>query len=219
MGQVGGAANPDLVLQVRSRTEVCTSLADALAQSADNDTVDESVLSGGRSEGGDTPLPSTQGPGHADNDLGIEDIEAAKGAIDDVTRMGGLGQGQRHEAEEEEDGAGVVCELFQPESLGLLATARRLLVSATFWRFCLFSLLLSSLNWIITSDSLEPTYMLRCFGPDYPRGLIFAINPLIIVWLTPIVSGHHNLLLSLHLEYDVSSPVLQPPPPSTLTLR
>lgn len=46
-----------------------------------------------------------------------------------------------------------------------------------------------NLNWIVSSDALEPTYLLRCFGPAFPRGLVFAINPFVIVWLTPILAG------------------------------
>lgn len=59
------------------------------------------------------------------------------------------------------DDSGVVCEQFEPDRRSLGAAMQELLVSRTFWRFCLLSLLLLNVNWIISSDALEPTYLVR----------------------------------------------------------
>mmetsp|Transcript_2780 Transcript_2780/g.3851 ORF Transcript_2780/g.3851 Transcript_2780/m.3851 type:complete len:468 (+) Transcript_2780:425-1828(+) len=62
--------------------------------------------------------------------------------------------------------------------------------SATFWRFCLFSLFLINLRALFRHlDATLPTFLIRCFGPQYPRGTIYSINPFMIIWLTPIVSA------------------------------
>eukprot|EP00597_Dinobryon_sp_UTEXLB2267_P002129 CAMPEP_0170060752 /NCGR_PEP_ID=MMETSP0019_2-20121128/2581_1 /TAXON_ID=98059 /ORGANISM="Dinobryon sp., Strain UTEXLB2267" /LENGTH=525 /DNA_ID=CAMNT_0010266419 /DNA_START=546 /DNA_END=2123 /DNA_ORIENTATION=- len=84
---------------------------------------------------------------------------------------------------------GAVCEEFLPSSQSLCETALQMGRSHTFWRYCLLSLLLVNLTWMVSSDALEPTYLLRCFGPAFPRGMVFAINPFVIVWLTPVLAA------------------------------
>lgn len=65
-----------------------------------------------------------------------------------------------------------------------------LLCSATFWRFCVFTLFLINLKMIFRHlDATLPTYLLRCFGSNYPKGMIYSINPFMIIWLTPIVAA------------------------------
>ena len=62
--------------------------------------------------------------------------------------------------------------------------------SLTFWRFCLLTLFLINLNTIFRHvDATLPTYLLRCFGSDYPKGAIYSINPAMIIWLTPTVAA------------------------------
>jgi MFS family permease len=72
----------------------------------------------------------------------------------------------------------------------LLSPYKEVLCSRSFLRFCLFSLLLINLQSIFTYiDSLLPTYLLRCFGENYPKGMIYSINPFMIIWLTPTVAA------------------------------
>lgn len=75
-----------------------------------------------------------------------------------------------------------------------------LLRSATFWRFCVFTLFLINLKMIFRHlDATLPTYLLRCFGPSYPKGMIYSINPFLIIWLTPTVAA----LTSTWPHYDM----------------
>jgi MFS family permease len=83
----------------------------------------------------------------------------------------------------------------------LLSPYQEVLCSRTFLRFCFFSLLLINLQSIFTYiDSLLPTYLLRCFGETYPKGMIYSINPFMIIWLTPTVAAftshweHFNMI-------------------------
>jgi hypothetical protein len=62
--------------------------------------------------------------------------------------------------------------------------------SMTFWRFCLLTLFLINLNTIFRHvDATLPTYLIRCFGANYPKGIIYSINPFMIIWLTPTVAA------------------------------
>lgn len=62
--------------------------------------------------------------------------------------------------------------------------------SKTFWRFVVFTLFLINLRTIFRHvDATLPTYLIRCFGPNYPKGMIYSINPFLIIWLTPIVAA------------------------------
>lgn len=81
-------------------------------------------------------------------------------------------------------------EEYSPKQRGFLETIRHLLKSPTFWRFALLSLLLVNLNSIFRYlDALFPTYLVRTFGPDVPKGMIFSINPAMIIVLTPMMAA------------------------------
>jgi POT family proton-dependent oligopeptide transporter len=65
-----------------------------------------------------------------------------------------------------------------------------LLISATFWRFVVLTLFLINLRTIFRHvDATLPTYLIRTFGENYPKGMIYAINPFLIIWLTPTVAA------------------------------
>eukprot|EP01041_Mallomonas_annulata_P013312 gene13312-28203_t len=72
--------------------------------------------------------------------------------------------------------------------------------TATFFRFSLLSLALLGLNGVFVQfDASFPTYLLREFGENVPKGSIFAINPLIIICLAPTVA-----VISSHCpDYDM----------------
>ena len=59
----------------------------------------------------------------------------------------------------------------------------------SFIRFIIMNVFLIGLNNVfIQFDATFPTYLEREFGEEVPKGTIFALNPFIIVFLTPIVS-------------------------------
>jgi hypothetical protein len=41
-------------------------------------------------------------------------------------------------------------------------------------------------------DATQPTYILRCFGENVPKGSLYAINPFMIILLTPLVAALTN---------------------------
>mmetsp|Transcript_18266 Transcript_18266/g.18340 ORF Transcript_18266/g.18340 Transcript_18266/m.18340 type:complete len:542 (-) Transcript_18266:20-1645(-) len=70
----------------------------------------------------------------------------------------------------------------------------------TFWRFAALNLSLVGVNGVfIQFDAAFPTYLVREFGEGVPKGTIFAINPFIVVCLTPIVA----CITSQYNHYDM----------------
>ena len=78
---------------------------------------------------------------------------------------------------------------YQPVQRHPLDTIQELLYSPTFWRFAVLTLLLVNLHAIFRHlDATEPTYLLRCFGSNVPKGTLYSINPFMIIFLTPLVA-------------------------------
>jgi len=89
---------------------------------------------------------------------------------------------------------------YEVQSENLWVICRELVSSATFWRYAVLTLFLINLRTIFRHlDATLPTYLIRCFGPNYPKGMIYSINPFMIIWLTPIVSA----LTSQYAHYDM----------------
>ena len=65
-----------------------------------------------------------------------------------------------------------------------------LIQSATLWRYATVTLVLINLQAIfLYMDSILPTYLIRLHGTHISKGMLFSINPLIIVSLTPVVAA------------------------------
>jgi hypothetical protein len=91
-------------------------------------------------------------------------------------------------------------EEFVPEQRNLGAVWGALITSPTFWRFSVLTLFLINLNTIFRHlDATLPTYLVRCFGKGYPKGIIYSINPFIIMWLTPVIAA----LTTTSAHYDM----------------
>lgn len=66
----------------------------------------------------------------------------------------------------------------------------KLVSSPTFARFCVLTLLLVNLNAIFRHlDATLPTFVVRTFGANAPKGTLYAINPLMIMLLVPLVQA------------------------------
>lgn len=81
-----------------------------------------------------------------------------------------------------------------PESAPLgqriLSVMRSVLKEPTFWAYLLFITVLVLVRAIfVHAHSTWPTYMLREFGKDVPQAAIWSINPLLIIFLTPVIGG------------------------------
>jgi hypothetical protein len=73
--------------------------------------------------------------------------------------------------------------------------------SPTFWRYAALTLLLVNLHAVFRHlDATLPTYLVRLYGNGVPKGIIYSINPLMIIFLTPLVAGltskynHFNMI-------------------------
>ena len=81
-------------------------------------------------------------------------------------------------------------ETYTLEQRSVTSIWYELLRSPTFWRFSVLTLFLINLNTIFRHlDATLPTYLVRCFGANYPKGAIYSINPFIIMWLTPVIAA------------------------------
>ena len=82
---------------------------------------------------------------------------------------------------------------FTPKKASFKEIFNELMVSPTFRRFAVLSLLLVNLRAIFRHlDATQPTYLVRCFGDNVPRGSLYAINPFMIIFLTPFVAAVTN---------------------------
>lgn len=89
---------------------------------------------------------------------------------------------------------------YKPTQHNPYETVRELFYSPTFWRFAILTLLLVNLHAIFRHlDATEPTYLLRCFGADVPKGTLYSINPFMIIFLTPLVA----MLTSTYDHFDM----------------
>uniref|UniRef100_A0A7S1THG9 Major facilitator superfamily (MFS) profile domain-containing protein n=1 Tax=Compsopogon caeruleus TaxID=31354 RepID=A0A7S1THG9_9RHOD len=77
---------------------------------------------------------------------------------------------------------------FEPNQADPWEQTRRVLREPAFWRLALFTLLLVGVRLVFRHmDATLPKYMTREFGEDAPFGLIYAINPFLIIFLVPVV--------------------------------
>lgn len=84
-------------------------------------------------------------------------------------------------------------EAYVPKPQDPWTTAQELVNSPTFWRFAALTLLLVNLHAIFRHlDATLPTYLVRCFGADVPKGTLYSINPFMIIFLTPAVAALTN---------------------------
>ena len=84
-------------------------------------------------------------------------------------------------------------EVYVPQSQHPCITIQELVHSPTFWRFAALTLLLVNLHAIFRHlDATLPTYLVRCFGSDVPKGTLYSINPFMIIFLTPSVAAVTN---------------------------
>ncbi len=86
-------------------------------------------------------------------------------------------------------------------ALNPVETFSSLCTSATFWRYAALTLLLVNLHAVFRHlDATLPTYLVRIYGENVPKGLIYSINPFMIIFLTPLVAGvtskynHFNMI-------------------------
>jgi dipeptide/tripeptide permease len=69
------------------------------------------------------------------------------------------------------------------------------------WRFSALTLLLVNLHAIFRHlDATLPTYLVRIYGDGVPKGMIYSINPFMIIFMTPVIAAvtskynHFNMI-------------------------
>ena len=119
-----------------------------------------------------------------------------RGVEDDGTwRRTRCGGEQRHGGRQgvEEDRGQVEEERRDDALEGRVVTwamVRELVGTKRFWRYCALSLCLVNLRAIFRHlDATFPTYLLREHGQGVPKGIIYSINPAIIIIFTPLIAA------------------------------
>lgn len=79
----------------------------------------------------------------------------------------------------------------------------------SFWRFVFVCLITLNVRMIFRHlDATFPKYAVREFGEDFPYGTIYSINPLIIIFLVPVVTAatsHVEPLVMIHYGSYISA--------------
>lgn len=80
---------------------------------------------------------------------------------------------------------------YVPEVKTFVRATADLLLSLTFWRYMAVTLILISVTSLVSyiPDATVPTYLIRCYGSHYPKGLVYSINPFLCILLTPLVAA------------------------------
>lgn len=77
---------------------------------------------------------------------------------------------------------------FAPNRSAPLQQTLAVLRESAFWRLTVFTFLLVGVRLVFRHlDATMPKYLVRQFGPQAPYGLIYAINPLLIILLVPLI--------------------------------
>lgn len=77
---------------------------------------------------------------------------------------------------------------FTPNRESPMAQTMAVLREPAFWRLTVFTVLLVGVRLVFRHlDATMPKYLVRQFGPNAPFGLVYAINPFLIIFLVPIV--------------------------------
>lgn len=77
---------------------------------------------------------------------------------------------------------------FTPNRESPLEQTLAVLREPAFWRLTVFTLLLVGVRLVFRHlDATMPKYLVRQFGPSAPFGLVYAINPFLIIFLVPVI--------------------------------
>lgn len=86
------------------------------------------------------------------------------------------------------DESGNILE-FEPNRSNVVSSTWSALKDRAFWRLALLTFLLVAVRLVFGHNSATlPKYLIRQFGEDAPFGMVFAINPLLIIFLVPLTA-------------------------------
>lgn len=96
----------------------------------------------------------------------------------------------------EVDDSGNVSRFEPDRSDGAFMQTMAVLREPAFWRLTVFTLLIVGVRLVFRHlDATMPKYLVRQFGPDAPFGLVYSVNPMLVIWLVPLVA-----LLTRHVD-------------------
>jgi len=99
--------------------------------------------------------------------------------------------------------------VFQPKTGSPWKILSEIFQSSSFRQYLVVILIMLNVRQIFRHlDATWPKYMVREFGPDVKKGTIYAINPILIIILVPIVSAmtaHVDPLIMIHWGSYVSA--------------
>ena len=99
------------------------------------------------------------------------------------TEIGGTEGEKDEEIEKAEEGDSIIKAYSYKNLLSLTR-------SSTFWRYVALTLFLINLKSIFRHlDATLPTYLVRQHGNNIPKGLLYSLNPAIIMILTPLIGA------------------------------
>jgi MFS family permease len=82
------------------------------------------------------------------------------------------------------------ADVVAPDKKNPIAIAIEVMREKAFWRFMLFISLLVLVRLIFTHyHSTWPKYVVREMGENFPLGKVYAINPLVIIFLVPVATA------------------------------
>lgn len=85
---------------------------------------------------------------------------------------------------------------FTPNRESPMQQTMAVLREPAFWRLTVFTLLLVGVRLVFRHlDATMPKYLVRQFGPNAPFGMIYAINPFLIIILVPMIG-----LVTRHID-------------------
>jgi proton-dependent oligopeptide transporter, POT family len=89
----------------------------------------------------------------------------------------------------EVDDSGNVTRFEPDRSDGAYAQTMAVLREPAFWRLTVFTLLIVGVRLVFRHlDATMPKYLVRQFGPDAPFGMVYSINPMLVIWMVPLVA-------------------------------
>lgn len=89
----------------------------------------------------------------------------------------------------EVDDSGNISQFEPDRSDGAYVQTMAVLREPAFWRLTVFTLLIVGVRLVFRHlDATMPKYLVRQFGLDAPFGLVYSINPMLVIWLVPLVA-------------------------------
>ena len=90
--------------------------------------------------------------------------------------------------------------VFVPSQTPPITSLRETFTSAAFWKYLTVGFIVTNMRMIFRHlDATLPKWMLREFGSSAPFGLVYSLNPAVVIVLTPIMGALTSEIHPLHM--------------------